>query len=150
MTSVRPKIRDNRPPLLRSVATLAILRKNERMRDPEVAEVFAAIEGEDSYRATMLNRALEHLQTFVTRGMSDRNSLLTEYERWAGWYARTKMGAVNLRLWFEADQARERWIDLADPDDQLIRNAYAREALSVFEACLDLAMLFAAEQAEAA
>lgn len=66
------------------------------------------------------------------------------------WYARTKMGAVSLRIWFDADPRRGDWVDESDPDDQLLRNAYVREAMSIFKTCLDLVWLICEEQQDAA
>lgn len=83
MPSIRLKTRDNRPPLGRAVALITKMRNRPDMLHAEVAEVFSAIEAEDSYRTTMLSRALEHLQSFVTRGISDYGALILEYQRWA-------------------------------------------------------------------
>ena len=150
MNSVRSaKVRDNRPPLQRAVARVATMRKHPAAAVPEVAEVFAAIEGDDTYRRTMLTRALDHLETFVTRGNLDRAALLEAYRPWADWYARSKMNVESLRRWFEADQSRECYIDLEDSDDAILQRAYAREAMSIYELCLNLAQLMTEEQAPA-
>jgi hypothetical protein len=150
MNSVRSaKVRDNRPPLQRAVARLATMRKHPATLVPEVTEVFAAIESDDTYRRTMLTRALDHLETFVTRGTLERTALLDAYRPWADWYARSKMNLESLRRWFEADQSRECYLDPEDGDDAILQRAYAREAMSIYELCLNLAQLMAEEPAAA-
>jgi hypothetical protein len=147
MTSVRSaKIRDNRPPLQRAVARLTTMRKHPASLAPEVAEVFAAIEANDTYRRTMLTRALDHLETFVTRGTFERAVLLDAYRPWADWYAHSKMNVDSLRRWFEADASRECYLDAADDDAAILQRAYAREAMSIYQLCLDLAQMLAEEQ----
>lgn len=150
MNSVRSaKVRDNRPPLQRAVGRITTMRKHPASQAAEVAEVFAAIEADDTYRRTMLTRALDHLETFVTRGTLDRAALLDAYRPWADWYARSKMNVDSLRRWFEADPSRECYIDVEDNDDVILQRAYAREALSIYELCLNLAQVIAEEQEQA-
>jgi hypothetical protein len=43
--------------------------------------------------------------------------------------------------WLEADANREHLIDLADAEESMLINGYVREAIGVFELCLDLASL---------
>jgi hypothetical protein len=150
MNSVRSaKVRDNRPPLQRAVARITTMRKHPASLAAEVAEVFAAIEADDTYRRTMLTRALDHLETFVTRGTLDRAALLDAFRPWAEWYARSKMNVDSLRRWFEADASRECYVDLEDDDDVILQRAYAREAMSIYELCLNLAQVIADEQEQA-
>jgi hypothetical protein len=150
MSSVRSaKVRDNRPPLQRAVARLVMMRKHPAMLTAEVAEVFAAIEADDIYRRTLFTRALDHLETFVTRGTLDRVALLDAFRPWADWYAQSKMNVESLRRWFEADPTRECYIDLGDADDVILQRAYGREAMSIYELCLNLAQVLAEEQAPA-
>jgi hypothetical protein len=150
MNSVRSaKVRDNRPPLQRAVARIATMRKHPASLTAEVAEVFCAIEANDTYRRTMLTRALDHLETFVTRSPLDRMALLDAFRPWADWYAHSKMNVESLRRWFEADASRDCYIDPDDGDDVILQRAYAREAMSIYELCLNLAQVMAEEQEQA-
>jgi hypothetical protein len=127
-------------PLRRSVALLAMMRRNPGTAHPEVAEVFSAIENEDSYRRTMLTRALELLEALAFQGLSERAALIQAYHAAAAGHV-GRMNPGTLHRWFEADASRSVFVDVGDSDKSLLRNGYVREAVSVFELCLELAGL---------
>jgi hypothetical protein len=126
-------------PLRRSVALLAMMRRNPGALHPEVAEVFLAVENDDSFRRTMLTRAIGTLEALAFRGVSERTALIGAYRSAAARHA-DMMNPGSLSRWFEADASRKDLIDLGDGHGSL-KNGYVREAVGIFELCLDLAGL---------
>jgi hypothetical protein len=88
----------------------------------------------------MLTRALEMLEALAFQGLSEREALIGAYQSTAVRHA-ARMNPGSLRNWFEADAAREDFIDLDDADERLLRNGYVREAVRIFELCVDVAGL---------
>jgi hypothetical protein len=126
--------------LRRSVALLAMMRRNPGAVHPEVAEVFLALENKDTYRRTMLTRAIVILEALAFRGVSERAALIRAYQSAAAGHA-NRMNHGSLRRWFEADPSRKDFVDLSDGDESLLKKGYVREAVGMFELCLDLADL---------
>ena len=126
--------------LRRSVALLASMRRNPSTLHAEVSEVFSVIESDDSYRRTMLTRAIQVLEALAFRGVLERTALIEAYKTAAAEHA-GKLNSASLRRWFEAGSDRSAFINPADADESLLKNGYMREAIGVFELCVDLASL---------